>query len=355
MRALKNFWDRHRTLFWMFHSAWALTTGALVAYFSHERYQLVGWVALALAITWASTLYFGRTAAMVGVEEADVRKAAKGEPTPTLMHEVTSYLTRSMYQETLFFLLPFYAYSTVVQSPNVLFLILLGALAIFSCIDLPFDRWLRTKPMFGFAFFAIVAFAALNLLLPLVFGMGVRLATPAAAVIAILVSLPLVWRSLDDQRRARLKLSAAALSMAVITIGFPVLIPPVPLRLLSTTFSTSIERETLTVTDTLPAVTTPTAVGSTLVVVVHIFAPTDLPARVHLVWRRDDELLRTSRDVEVTAHATGFRAWDSWSASSGNVPTGDYEVVLETSEGRVIGEARLRVAAGRRVERAFGR
>src|SRR5690606_1868263 len=117
-------------------------------------------------------------------------------------------------------------------SPNVLFLLVLGGLAVFSCIDLPFDRWLRTKPMFGFAFFALVSFAALNLLLPLIFNLPVRFSTPTAASIAILASVPLVWRSLDSQRHAKRKLAAAALALAVLTVGFPALIPPVPLRVL---------------------------------------------------------------------------------------------------------------------------
>ena len=363
---IRNFWARHRSLFWMLHSAWALITGALIAWFSHERYQLVGWVALALALTWASTLYFGRAASAgsvppVSPDAARDPRRPSGETTPvaasavaetpvagtpvpaapSLAHEVTSYVTRVMYQETLFFLLPFYAYSTVVRSPNLLFVVVLGALAAFSCIDLPFDRWLRTKPLFGFAFFAIVAFAALNLLLPLVFGLRVRFATPLAALLAIAMALPLAGRPAGSIARARLKLAAAALALAVITIGFPVLIPPAPLRMLSATFARGIDRESLALSDTLGQRTASSDAGGTLVVLVHVFAPTNLPATVHLVWRRDGTLLRTSRDVDVVAHTTGYRTWDSWRSPDGRLPAGRYQVVLETSAGRIIGEARI--------------
>ena len=345
----------------MLHSAWALITGALVAYLSHERYQLVGWVVLFLVLTWASTLYFGRAAS--ASEEASTPgdpdtsesdKAAEAvvdapldKSPPSLAHEVTSYLTRIMYQETLFFLLPFYAYSTVVRSPNVVFSVLLGALAAFSCIDIPFDRWLRTRPVFGFVFFSIVAFAALNLLLPLTMGWRVRYATPVAALVAIGFAVPLAIRASGSSTRARLQLAASAIALLVVTIGFPVLVPPVPLRVLDAAFATDIDRETLVMADTLPPEVAPAAIGPRLVVVVYVFAPTSLKAQVRLVWKRDGTELRTSRDFEITAYEAGFRAWDAWRPPSGSAPPGDYEVVLETTAGRVVGEATLRVVAER--------
>jgi hypothetical protein len=342
-------------MFWMLHSAWALASGAAIAYLSHERYHLVGWVALALALTWASTLYFGRSVAAVNVanretperrDQAGDNRAADvstADAPPTLAHEVTSYVTRVMYQETLFFLIPFYAYSTVALSPNVMFLALLGVLAVFSCIDIPFDRWLRTKPVFGFAFFAVVAFAALNLLLPLTFGLRVRYATPLSSLVAIAVAAPLAIRSAGRGVYARRKLATASLLLLVITLGFPVFIPPVPLRLLNATFAPTIDRETLTLADPLPAITTPASVGTTLVVLVHIFAPTNLPASVKLVWKRDGVILRTSRDMDIVAHTTGYRTWDSWRPPTGAAPPGQYEVVLQTVSGRVIGEAKLTI------------
>ncbi len=359
LRKVKLYWARHRRLFWMLHSAWALVTGALVAYLSHERYQLVGWVVLFLVLTWASTLYFGRAASAAadestpGAPETSASAEAAETPVdapldtspPSLAHEVTSYLTRIMYQETLFFLLPFYAYSTVVRSPNVVFAVLLAALAAFSCIDIPFDRWLRTKPVFGFVFFSIVAFAALNLLLPLTMGWRVRYSTPIAALVAIGFAIPLAIRASGSSRRARIQLGASALALLVVTIGFPVLVPPVPLRVLDATFATGIDRESLALTDTLPDEIAPAAIGDRLVVLIYVFAPTSLKAQVRLVWKRDGTELRTSRDFEITAYEAGFRAWDAWHPPGGSAPSGDYEVVLETTAGRVVGEATLRVRA----------
>jgi len=313
----------------MLHSAWALATGIVVTLLARERYNLVVWVVLFLALTWLSTLYFGRAAAAAGP--------------PGLIHEVTSYLTRVLYQETLFFLLPFYAYSTVMESPNVLFLALLGGLAVVSCIDLTFDRWLRTRPVFALVFFTVVTFAAINLLLPLLVGLRPLYSAPAAALLAIAGAIPLSLRMANNGRGVRLSLVAAAAVMLATAVGVPGVIPPVPLRLERATFASGIDRDTLALKDTLVDHVAPDDVGSSLIVMVQVFAPSALPTTVQLEWQRDGELLRTSRDISITANASGFRVWDSWRPESGSVLPGRYRVVLRSSGRRVFGVAKLTV------------
>lgn len=339
LAALHNFWVRRRRLFWMLHSTWALLTGIAVVVIARERYHLVLWVVLFLVLTWLSTLFFGRGA---GAEPAWLPGVDLRLATPTMAHEVTSYFTRVMYQETLFFLLPFYTYSTVVDSPNVLFLAFLAGLAAFSCIDLVFDRWLRTRPIFGLIFFAMVAFAALNLLLPLVFGLRLRFATPAAALLALAAAIPLAHRTVVA-RGGRVRLAVAAAVFVALPVGFPELVPPVPLRLQSATFSSSIDQQTLAVGDTLRSPVASGTVGPDLVVVVEVFAPSALPAQVALEWRRNGATVRQSRDIEIVAHPPGFRVWDSWRPTSSDVPPGNYEVVLRTQGNRVFGVAKLTV------------
>jgi hypothetical protein len=270
-----------------------------------------------------------------------------------MAHEVTSYFTRVMYQETLFFLLPFYTYSTVVDSPNVLFLALLGGLAAFSCIDLVFDRWLRTRPIFGLTFFAVVAFAALNLLLPLLLGLRLRFATPAAALLALAAAVPLAHRIVAQRHGyGRARLAAAAVAFVALPVGFPELIPPVPLRLQSATFAPRIDPRTLALDDTLRSPVSSAEVGGELVVVVEVFAPSALPTEVALEWRRDGITVRQSRTIEIVARAPGFRVWDGWRPPDGAVSPGRYEVILRTQSDRVFGVAKLTVLPG---EPAAGR
>ncbi|HVA58107.1 MAG: DUF5924 family protein [Gemmatimonadaceae bacterium] len=339
MAALHDFWVRRRRLFWMLHSAWALLTGTAVVIIARERYHLVLWVVLFLVFTWLSTLFFGRGA---GAEPAWLPGVDRRRAPPTMAHEVTSYFTRVMYQETLFFLLPFYTYSTVLDSPDVLFLGLLGGLAAFSCIDLVFDRWLRTRPIFGLTFFAVVAFAALNLLLPLVFGLRLRFATPAASLLALAAAVPLAHRTIATPG-GRLRLALAAVAFVALPVGFPGLVPPVPLRLQRATFSSSIDQRTLALGSALSSPVSSAVVGPVLVVVVEVFAPSALPAQVVLDWTRDGISLHQSRDIEIVARRSGFRVWDSWRSPTGNIPPGKYEVVLRTQGNRVFGVAKLTV------------
>lgn len=328
-RRAAAFWGRHRSLFWMVHSVWALATGIVVLLLARERYAFVPWIVVFLGATWLSTLFFGR--------------GAREEWAPSLGSEVSSYLTRSLYQETLFFLLPFYAYSTVLRSPNVLFLALLGGLAILSCLDLLFDRWLRTRPVFGLVFFATVAFAAINLLLPILFSLPTTIATPIAALVAVGSSLPL---ALGGERRTRsqaLGLGAASAVILVVAIAIPSLVPPVPLRLQEATFASGIDPSSLTPSGIVRDGGSASALEGRLVLVAGVFAPASLPTRVRLEWRHEGRTVRTSREVDIVAHEAGFRVWDALTAEVTPLVPGEYEVVLRTADGRWFGRAAVRL------------
>ena len=176
-----------------------------------------------------------------------------------------------------------------------------------SCIDLLFDHWLRTRPEFGLMFFAVVAFAAINLLLPLVVGIRPRFAAPAAALLSIGERRSAGSAHGTERPGIRLRLTAAAVVLLAVAVGLPGLIPPVPLRMEEATFASGIDSETLALADTLPIRGRfGGGVGGSLFVLVEVFAPSALPAHVRLEWRRDGELFRLSREVGIIAHAAGL-------------------------------------------------
>ncbi|MGE5243574.1 MAG: DUF5924 family protein [Betaproteobacteria bacterium] len=327
----RRFWTRHRITVWTLHSAWSIASGSAIVLLARERYHLAAWIVFGLAATWALTLFFARPAA--------------ADESPRLVHAVTSYATRVLYQETLFFLIPFYAGSTVFGSLNALFLALLAVLAALSCADLLFDRWMRTSPGFALSFFAVVSFAAINLLLPLFVGLRPGLAEPAAALLAVAAVVPLGLHAAGRVPGGRFRLAVTAAVLLMVTIAAPGVIPPVPLRLQRAVFASGIDRVTLTPRDRISDHVRSGAVGRELVVLAQVFAPSALPATVRLEWRRDGTLLRTSRTVRIVAHASGFRVWDGWSSATGSVPPGRYRVTLQTDDGRVFGVATLTVDA----------
>lgn len=327
---LRQYWQKHRRLFWTLHSVWALGTGVVVVVLARERYGFVPWVVLFLILTWASTLFFG---GRVRDDEEDGVPAAR--------EEAAAYAMRTLYQETLFFLLPFYAYSTVLKSWNVGFLALLGLLAIVSCLDLVFDRLLRTRPTFGFVFFATISFAAINLLLPIMLPVNPSVALGIAAVVAVVTSLPLALRNGFTTWRERAALGLLSAGMIITPLVAPVLVPPVPLRLDSAVFTSFLERDVLEPADDLGEQASVASLDGALYVLVEVFAPSSLPARVALQWTFDGEPLRQSREVAITAHGLGFRVWDAWRPESGSVEPGLYSVAIRTSDGRVFGSSEI--------------
>jgi hypothetical protein len=330
---LDRLWRRHGRTFWILHSIWALATGVVILWLAHERYGFVYWVVGFLALTWTSTLVFSRR--LAGGEPAQFSTRVK--------RGRASYLTRVLYQETLFFLLPFYAYSTVLHTWNLTFVVLLGLLAILSCLDLLFDGWLRTSPVFGLVFFASVAFGALNLLLPMLLSMNPSIATPVAAVLALATAAPLATQARVGGLWAWARVSAAGLVILVVAVWLPTLVPPVPLRLQEIAFAAGLERATLQPVRPVEDDVSGGELAGQLVVLARVFAPVNVPARIALDWYVDGALVRTSREVEILAHEGGFRFWDVLRPEGGTLSPGVYRVVLRTTDDRVFGSASVSV------------
>ena len=335
---VRRFWVRHRTLFWTLHSIWALVVGAGVIFLAQEQYGFVPWVVLFLILTWASTLFFSRA---IVDNDGSIDKAGEHG----LHRELASYLTRVMYQQTLFFMLPFYWYSTVVRSPNVVFSALLAGLALLACVDLVFDRWLRTRPLFGLVYFATVTFAAINLMLPILFPIDPTFGTPVAALIAVGGAVPLALRGSLTGRFDRIWIGLLGACFLGLVIGLPRLVPPVPLRVQNATFASDIDRATLVPAESLESSVISRRLRGTIFVLVEVFAPSKLPINVRLQWKRDGEEIRTSREIEIVAHDLGFRIWDGFRSGSGEIPPGKYEVVFRTTGNRVFGVAEVNVTA----------
>ncbi len=174
--------DRYARLLWALHSAWALVSGIAVLVLAHNRYGFLRWVVLFIALTWGSTLFFSRFAIGGGSRFA------------RLAQSVVSYLTRVMYQETLFFLIPFYFYSATFRSWNFLYVLTLAGLAVLSCFDMLFDRLLREHRWFAIGFFAFVSFSALQFFLPLLLRTRIDNSVYVAAAVSFVAALALAQR-----------------------------------------------------------------------------------------------------------------------------------------------------------------
>jgi hypothetical protein len=330
--SLLRLYAHHRRTFWALHSLWALATGVVVVVMAHKAYNYVAWVLAFLVLTWLSTLLFTRAAPP---EEGSGAHR---------WHGVASYLTRVMYQETLFFLLPFYFYSTTLDSPNVLFLALLVLLAVMACMDLLFDELLRRHAWFGVLFFTVVSLAALNFLLPLTLGLRLESAILVAAVVGLLAAIPMVGAPQGESRwRATTLRVLPALVAAGLLVGLRVLVPPVPLRLEGLTFARDVQSTTLEAIEPLTRDAPLSGGRDQLAVVATVFAPRTVRVRVVLEWWLDGELLKTSRELEITPHEAGFKVWDAFSPPDSPLVAGSYRIIVRTAGGQLIGRAALRL------------
>jgi Family of unknown function (DUF5924) len=324
---------RYSRAFWAVHSAWALITGGLVLVLAHNRYGFLPWVVLFLTLTWASTLFFSRFA--VGRTSAGLRFA----------QGFVSYLTRVMYQETLFFLLPFYFYSTTFPSWNSGYVVALAGLAVLSCFDMVFDRLLRTRRPFAVGFFAVVTYSALQFFLPLLFHVQIHNGAYLAAGFAFFASLPVAysWQELKRGRRQALIALALVAIVVVLKVG-RTLLPPVPLRLSAMSFAVDIDPRTLQLDHELKGVTRTTdLIGGRLCARATIFSPGTLPVRLRFRFYRDGTLLKSSRALDLVAHARGFRVWSALRPGATGFPPGRYRVEVVTDEGQLVGRDDLTV------------
>lgn len=322
--------EKYARVFWTLHSLWALISGIAVLVLAHNRHGFVRWAVLFLALTWASTLFFSHFASG---HASRAMRIAQG---------VVSYATRVLYQETLFFLLPFYFYSTTFPSWNSIYVIALAALAVLSCYDVLFDRLLRESRTFALGFFAFVSYSALLFFFPLLFKVRIERASYLAAAISFVAAVALadVWK---DVRRPR---ALALLALAfVLTFGFVRLIrimtPPVPLRLTRIRISTTIDHRSLHGREIAGDVVPLSRLNrGRIYATATVFAPSRLPASLQMRFVHEGEVLRSSRTADVVAHPGGFRVWDSLRTDVRGFKPGTYDIELWT-RGQLVGRRKV--------------
>jgi hypothetical protein len=297
-----------RTL-WALHSAWALLSGIAVLILAHNRYGFLRWIVVFVLIIWASTLFFSRRV------EATTRAER-------IAHGFVSYVTRALYQETLFFLIPFYFYSATFPSWNFLYVVALATLAVLSCFDELFDRLLRQHRWFAIGFFAFVSFSALQLFLPLLFRVHVAFGVWLSATVSFVAAFAIArrWQDLREPRRLANAIAIFAATLLAVELFRPAL-PPVPLRLTRLRLAGAIDRRTLSTSASIDReVQASQLPRGRIYAVATVFAPGPLPAQMQMRFLEGGKALRTSRLVELTAQRDGFRIWDSLRVPEGTRP-----------------------------------
>lgn len=254
-------------------------------------------------------------------------------------------LTQSAIQLALFFAVPLYWLAWAHTGAQLVFLVLLSAVALASLWD-PLTERILHHPDLGPVLPAVACSSALNAVLP---GFGVSSSASlwiAASATALALPVGLLRaRGRPERRRRRVlgTLVMMALLPVSIVLGVGRWIPAAPLSLAHAAIGTRMAgREVADPIDRLersPRV---------LVCATAIRAPLGVHERLYHVWRQDGEVRDRIELVIEGGREQGYRTW-SRKRNFGDDPRGTWTCAVETGLGQSLGERALVVGvdAGR--------
>ncbi len=158
---IRSFLKMHGRKLWWLHSAYAMGLGITVVAFAQKGFGHARWLAASASAAWLLVILFFRL--FGSGREQSYEHAA---PKVRLRFLAMTYALKNLYQGMLFFLLPFYWKSTTFSSPNAWFVLLLGACALLSTLDIVFDRVVFKFRAIASIFHGVALFGCLVLTVP---------------------------------------------------------------------------------------------------------------------------------------------------------------------------------------------
>jgi hypothetical protein len=225
---LRSFMKAHGRKLWWLHSAYALGLGITVVTFAQKGFDHARWLAVTASAAWLLVLLFFR---LFGSGRAQSHAHAHAAPKVRLRFFAMTYALKNLYQGMLFFLLPFYWKSTTFDSTNAWFVILLGACALLSTLDIVFDRVVFKFRWLASVFHGVALFGCLVLVVPALFP---DTRTLTSLLVATAITVVAFWTIHVDVHMLRdkrwLALFAATLGAAIgIAYAGRTALPPVPM------------------------------------------------------------------------------------------------------------------------------
>jgi hypothetical protein len=339
MRALLR--DHGRKLWWL-HSAYALALGAGVCAFAQRGFSHARWLAVSLGLAWLLVVLLFRVFGSGG----ELRAFDAGDARTRMRFYVMTYALKNLYQGMLFFLLPFYWQSTTMDALNGWFVLLLGACAVVSTLDIVFDRVLMRWRALASTFHGLALFACLNLVIPALFPDTRTLwSLLAAASIAIVSFWTLHVTASQLKKRSTIALFLLSLGAGVgIAYGARSAIPPVPMYVSSAGVG---PKQLPDGRLAMEVKTLHPSVIQELVAVTDVVVPGGKGDRLRHVWRHGGhEVHRSSEETSRIAGPKGVVRLRS-SLTGNDLPNdlpGPWSVDVETEDGQLVGRTEFKVA-----------
>jgi hypothetical protein len=208
-------------------------------------------------------------------------------------------------------------------------------------MDIIYDRYLSVNWWLLAMFFAFNLFACINVMLPVVWNFKHSFALRLSALLALtgFASFCLAHREVKLRKRLPPILAATLLLAFVSEIGRP-LIPPAPLRLLSSCFSLEFDGENRQPRS--PLTHLPAGGPYRIYALTAIRAPLGLKDLVGHRWYLNGNLVYASPFIKISGgRATGFRLW-TFRTLKNIAPRSTLRIDVLTEAGQLIGRIRLR-------------
>lgn len=329
---IENLVERLKPWTWLWPPM-AFTAG-LASFFLVDRQQWLGAaLALGLLFAWALLLSEGLISRWL---------SKRGHPTPP--RGVATFIAQMIHQETLFFTLPFILVTTVWNSGQTLFALLVGGMALLSIID-PFyfkiaERW---RSLY-FVFHAQCVFLVLLVTLPIMLHLTTGQSLLLALGITIVVALPSFWHLLKQSSIKRwCAFFALTLVLAYAAWVGRIWVPPASLWMTSSALSPGFDVEQRLPQGSMTL--TPQAISENgLYVYTAIRAPRGLSETITHAWHHNGEALDVVALNIDGGREQGYRAW-SHKQNFPADPTGDWRVDIMTASGQRLGLIRFEVSA----------
>ena len=332
---VRGFLREHGRKLWWLHSAYALGLGITVVAFAQKGFDHARWLAVSVGAAWMLVVLFFRLHGS-GREQARVHE---GGTKVRIRFFAMTYALKNLYQGMLFFLLPFYWKSTTFGAPNAWFVVLLGACALLSTLDIVFDRVLFRVRALASVFHGVAIFGCLNLVVP---ALVPDTRTLTSLLIATGITVLGFWTihvnptTLKDRRWLLLFVFSAAAALGLVYEGRAA-IPPVPMYVSRGAVGPMVlpdGRLAMVVRELHPSVI------DKLIAITDVVVPGGKGDRLFHVWRHDGS--EVQRATESTSRVDGPEG--TVRLRSGlmgrDLPkrlVGDWAVDVETQDGQLVG------------------
>lgn len=308
-------------------------SAGLASFFLVDRQQWLG-AALALGLVFAWTLL---------LSEGLISRwlAKRGHPTPP--RGVATFIAQMIHQETLFFTLPFILVTTVWNSGQTLFALLIVGMAILSIIDPLYFKVAERWRSVYFIFHAQCVFLVLLVTLPIMVHLTTGQSLLLALGFTILVALPSFWHLLKQRSLKRwCAFFGITLVLAYAAWVGRIWVPPASLWMTSSALSPSFDTAQRLPQGSITL--TPQAISDNgLYVYTAIRAPRGLSETITHAWHHNGQPLDVVELNIDGGREQGYRAW-SHKRNFPNDPSGEWRVDIMTSSGQRLGLMRFNVS-----------